>query len=117
MIGPPMVPPNCCHFELRNEIAGDGIRLGLVKGVARLIRIGAPEPEAAAVNVIAARLGLRGHDTGDGLAELRIVILQCDLGFGDGVEIRIDDDDAEDGILIVGAVEFEGGAAESAVLA
>ena len=50
--------------------------------------------------------------SGYSLAHFRVVMLQRDLGFCDSVQIRIDDDDAEDWILIVGAVQLVIGAAE-----
>ena len=96
----------------RNEAAGDRIRAVLRKRIARLLRIRAAEQEAAAVKLIGTRLGLRGYDAGDCLAELGVVVLQRDFGFGHGVQVRIHNDDSENRILVVGSIQFECGAAE-----
>ncbi len=68
--------------------------------------------EAAAVEFVDARLDLNRDRTGDGFADFRVEILVSDLGFLNGVQVRIDDDNPEDGILVIGTVEFEGRAAE-----
>ena len=47
-----------------------------------------------------------------GLAEFGVVVLKGDLGFLNGVEVRVHDDDSQNGILVVGAIQLEGGAAE-----
>ena len=61
---------------------------------------------------VRAGLGLHSDDAGGALAGLRVVVLKGDLGFGDGVEVRVHDDDAQDGILVVGTVELKVGARE-----
>src|SRR5580693_527647 len=60
------------------------------------------------------RTGLRLHsdDSGSGLAGFGIVILKSDFGFSDCVKVRIHYDDAQNWILVVGAVELEVGARE-----
>ncbi len=68
--------------------------------------------ESSTVEAIAARLGLRCDQTRHRLAKFRVVVLQSDLGFGHCVEIGIDDNDAQDRILVVSSIEFEPGAAE-----
>ena len=55
---------------------------------------------------VAARLGLRRHDSTQRLAELGVVILSCDFRFCHRVQTRVDDDDPQNRILIVGAVQF-----------
>ncbi len=64
------------------------------------------------MNVIAARLGLRGYDAGDCFAKLGVVVLQRNFGFGDCVEVGIHYDDPKDRILVIGSIQFECGAAE-----
>ena len=68
------------------------------------------------MKLIGTRLGLRGHDAGDCLAEFRVIVLQRDLGFGHGIQVGIHHDDPKDRILVVSAVQFEGGAAEMLAL-
>ena len=72
------------------------------------MRISAAELECASVNFVAAGLGLGGNDAGNCFTEFRVVVLQCHLRFGHGVEIRIDHDNAQDWILVIGSVEFKG---------
>jgi len=76
-----------------NESARDGIWRKLSKGIARLIRVGATEPEAAAVDIVAARLRLSCHDSGDGLAKFRVIVLERHLRFGHRIQVWIYDDD------------------------
>ena len=57
-------------------------------------------------------LGLYGHNAGGRLSELRTVVLRRNLGFADRFEIRVDDDDPEDRIAVLRAVELVPGAAE-----
>src|ERR1019366_5607456 len=64
------------------------------------------------VDVVAARLGLHGDVSGDRLAHFSVVLLECDLGFRYSVKIRIDDNDAQNRVLVVGAVQLEVGSAE-----
>ncbi len=64
------------------------------------------------MKIVRARLSLHGHNTRDSLAELRVIILQCDFGFLDGVEVRIYDDNPENRVLVVCPVQLEGGPAE-----
>ena len=86
--------------------------LALRKGIARKIGVGALEIEERPVKFVGARLGLGSHDGPDGLAEFGVVVLRSNLHFVNGIEVRIDDDDAEDGILVIGAVQFEAGSCE-----
>ena len=59
------------------------------------------------MEVVAARLGLRRHVAGDRLSHFSVVLLQRDLGFGHGVQVGVDDDDAQDRILVIGAVQLD----------
>ena len=61
---------------------------------------------------VAARLGLAGDDGSYSLTELRVVILRRDLRFRNGVEGRIYDDNAKNGILVVRTVELISDAGE-----
>ncbi len=84
----------------------------MCEGITRLGCIGAAEPECAAVDVIAARLGLSGHDARYRLAKFGVIVLQRDLGLGYGVQIWVHHNNAQDGILVVSAVQFVGRSAE-----
>ena len=64
------------------------------------------------MKLVGARFRLDGDDTRHSLAELRIEVLKRDFGFLNGVQVRIDHDNAENWILVVGAVQFKGGTAE-----
>ena len=64
------------------------------------------------MELVRAGLGLHSDNARGGLAGFRVVILKSDLRFGDGVEVRIHDDDAKDGILVIGAVQLKVGARE-----
>ena len=84
-----------------------------LKRIARQIRVAPPIVEGAAMEVVGARLGLRRHHGRYSLAELSVEVLRCDLRLSDRVERRIHNDDAQNRILIVRAVQFERGATES----
>jgi len=64
------------------------------------------------MELVAARTGVGTHDSRHRLAELGIVVLGCDLGFFDCIETGIHNDDSEDRILVVGAIQVVAGAAE-----
>ncbi len=64
------------------------------------------------MKLVRARLGLHRDNTCDSLAELGVIVLQCDLRLLDGVEIRIHHDDPQNRVLVVCPVQLEGGAAE-----
>ena len=98
--------------RVRNELAGQRIGQRLRKRVALLQTIVEVELERAAVQSVRARLRLYGNDAGSRLSELRVVILRRDLRFLNRIEIRVDDDDAENRIAVLGAVELVTGAAE-----
>ena len=61
---------------------------------------------------VAARFGLGGQDSSDGLAEFGVVVLSRHLRLSHRIQARVDDDDAQDGVLIVRAIQFVSGAAE-----
>ncbi len=61
---------------------------------------------------VGAGLGLHRHDARRGLAELGIVVLRRDFRLADRLERRVDDDDAENRIAVLGAVELIPRAAE-----
>ena len=56
----------------------------------------------------------RGGENNAGVrhAEFGVIVLRGDFGLGHGIEHRIDDDDAEDGILVVCTIKLEAGSAE-----
>ena len=62
--------------------------------------------------LVGSRFRLGRHHAGDSHAELCIIVLGGDFGFGDGFECRVDDDDAQDWVLVVSAVELKRCAAE-----
>src|SRR4029077_2361123 len=84
----------------------------LRKWIAGLQGVRAAEVETAAVNLVAARLSLCCHYAAYRFTEFGVIILQGDFGFRHRIQVGIDHDDAEDRILIVGAIEFESSAAE-----
>src|SRR4029077_20711726 len=88
----------------------------LRKWIAGLQGVRAAEVETAAVNLVAARLRLCCHYAAHSLTEFGVIILQRDFGFRYRIQVGIDHDDAKDRILVVGAIEFEGSAAEMLAL-
>ena len=64
------------------------------------------------MEVVGAGLGLGSDNSRYGLAQLGIEVLRGDLGFCNCIECRVDDDDAQNRILVIGTVQFEGGSAE-----
>ena len=64
------------------------------------------------MQIIAARLGLDRNQAGDSLAEFRVIILQRNLGLLNCLQVRVDDNDPENRILIVRAVQFKTRATE-----
>ena len=111
-IGPPIDPPNWFFFVSGTNLPVSGSRSGLRERIARLQAFVLEELEHAAVELLRARLGLHGDDAGGRLAELGVVVLRGDLGLADRLEGGIDDDDAEDRVAVLGAVELIAGAAE-----
>ena len=77
------------------------------------VGIARTEVVRAAVELIGARTGLGSHDCRNRLAQLRVVVLRGDLGFRHRIHWRIDDDDAQNRILVIGAIQLECGSAES----
>ena len=64
------------------------------------------------MEVVGAGTGLGGNYRGNSLAQLGVEVLRGDLGFSDRVHGGVDDDDAQNRILVIGAVQLEGGSAE-----
>src|SRR5260370_33801461 len=64
------------------------------------------------MTLVRAGLGLHSDNTCDSLAELGVIVLQCDLRLLDGVEVRIHHDDPKNRVLVVCPVQLEGRAAE-----
>ena len=88
------------------------IPLELRERVARLELVVLVELERAAEQLVPAGLGLHRHDAGGRLPELRVVVLRGDLRFPIDSSVGIDDDDAQDGIAVLRAVELVTRAAE-----
>ncbi len=77
------------------------------KGVARLLVAAAMVEEAAAVQLVRSRFGLHSNHARGGLARFRIVVLKSYLGFGDSVKVGVHHDNAQDGVLVIRAIELE----------
>ena len=91
--------------ELIPVSAGNATLRGrLSKRITGEIGIGALKIERRSVDLVGARFGLRRHDRADGFTKFRVVILVDYFRFADGLEIRIDNDDAKNRILIVCAI-------------
>src|ERR1700691_5239783 len=75
------------------------------KRVTRQVGVAFTIVEESSVEGIGARFGLHRLHRGDSLPELSVKILGGDLGFRHGLVVWIDDNDAENGILIVRAVQ------------
>ena len=101
-----------CFVSGRN-LPVSGSRRRLRERVARLEAVALAELEARCRGTaLRARLGLHRDDAGGRLAELGVVVLRGDLRLADRLEVRVDDDDAEDRVAVLGAVELVAGAAE-----
>src|SRR5260370_2735002 len=66
----------------------------------------------AAMKVVRTGFGLNVDGDRRGLAGFRVVVLQCDLGFANGIEIRIYHNNAKDRVLVIGPIQLKIGAAE-----
>src|SRR5260370_35254213 len=77
---------------------------GLSQGVASKIGIGTFEIERRPVQFVGAGLGLGRYDGPNALSEFGGVILLSNLDFVDRLKDRLDNDDPQDGILLVRAV-------------
>ena len=64
------------------------------------------------MQVVGTRLRLHRYQSSDRFTELSVVVGSSDLRFCNGVDVRIDDDDSQDWILIIRTVEFVASAAE-----
>ena len=99
-------------LRIRHELARRRIGPRLRERIARLQRFILEELEPAAAERVRPGLGLHRNHTCRRLPELRVVILRRDLRLPDGLEIRVDDDDPEDWVAVLGAVKLVPGAAE-----
>ena len=68
--------------------------------------IAAAEAENAAVEIIAPRFSLGRHYAGYRFAEFSVVILGSDLCLGDRIEIGIDNDNAQNWVLVIGSIQL-----------
>ncbi len=98
--------------RIGQELAGERVGLELRERVAGLEPLVLVEDEPAAAHLVPSGLGLHRDHAGRRLAELGVVVLRCDFRLGDRLERRVDDDDAEDRVAVLGAVELIAGAAE-----
>src|SRR5262249_28168911 len=98
--------------RIGDEFACLRILLELREGIASLQHVVLAEEKGRAVQIVRARSGRDRNDTGDGLAELSVIILRSDLGLADRLEVRIDDDDAQNRIAVLGSVQLITRAAE-----
>ena len=91
---------------------GDGAaRTGALRErVTRQIRIRGAVVKRRAVEGIRTRLRLRRYHRRNRLAELRVEVLRRDLRFRQRIRVRVHHDNAEDGVLIVRAIQLEGNA-------
>ena len=64
------------------------------------------------MNVVAARLGLDGDQSSDSLAKFGVVVLKINFRLGNCVEVGIDDDDSQNGILVISSIQLVAGSAE-----
>ncbi len=80
--------------------------LRLVEWIACLLGVAAAVVESAAVDGVGAGFGLCSYDSRDGLSEFCVVALCGQLGFGDRFQRWIDNDLAENWILVCRAIEF-----------
>src|SRR5439155_12647311 len=90
---------------LRQKPSRETVFLLISERITRLVGVAAAEAKGRSVNGVAARFGLRSHHTGDGLAKLRIVVLAGDFRFRDRLERRIDDNNSQYGVAILGTCE------------
>ena len=107
-----MEPPNWFFSVSGRYLAGDAVSLKLREGITRLEPVVLVELEHAAEQRVSAGLRLHGHDTGRRLAKLRVVVLRGDLRLTNRLERGVDDDDAQDRIAVLRAIELVPGAAE-----
>ena len=87
-----------------------GWRLGV--RIAGKVGVTGPPVVCAAMEAVGSRTGLRSDDGRDSLAELGIEVLRGDLGLGHCIRRRVDNNDSENRVLVVGAVQLEGRSTE-----
>src|SRR3984957_7022032 len=94
------------HAELVLQAGGDASGSNLREGIAGQVGIPGAEVIRRAMEVVRSRLGLHGLNSGNSFAQLGVEVLRGDLGVGDGIKLRIHDDDTQNGILVVSAVQL-----------
>src|SRR5207253_1479361 len=77
------------------------------KRIACLESVAAAKAEGGPVEAVATGFRLRCDNPGNRLPKLCVVVLAGDLGFGYGIERRIDHDNPEDRVAIVGPIQLE----------
>src|SRR5690348_12422383 len=85
---------------------------GIAPKIREVLRVIPEVLESREVDLIAARLGGSIQDSGTHVAEFRIVILCRNLLLRQRIDVGIDDDDAQYGILIFRSIQLIAGAAE-----
>ena len=86
---------------------------GLVReGIARLLVTIAIEEEPGTVNFVRSGLGLHLDYARRRLAGFCVVILKRNLGFANRIQVRVHDDDTQDGILVIRAIKLKVSARE-----
>src|SRR5579864_55377 len=89
-----------------DKTACDRVWRRLRERISGLSGIGLPILEQVAMEAVRAGLGLSRNYRSHGLTELGVIVLRRNLGFGDCIERRIDNDLTKDGILIRRSVQF-----------
>src|SRR5580698_68291 len=95
-----------------NELACYRVARGLLIWIAREIRIALTVVKGAAVEGVGPGFRLRRDNGRNRFAEFRVEILRCNLCFRNCIQCWIDDDDSEDRILVVSAIQLIGNATE-----
>ena len=98
--------------RFRQELPVSGSRWNCVNGLRAWNLSLWKNSKALPCSSLRARLRLHRHHARGRLAELGVVVLRGDLRLANRLEGRVDDDDAEDRIAVLGAVELIARAAE-----
>src|SRR5215469_7402806 len=64
------------------------------------------------MELVRTRLRLRRYHRRNSFSELRVEVLRRDLRLGKRIIVRVDDDDAQDWVLVIGTVQLIGRAGE-----
>src|SRR5712691_11104501 len=89
---------------VRRRLAGKRI----LRGIDRIQVVEVASP----VEFVAPGLGLSSHDASQGFAELSVVVLGCDFGLGHRIQTGVHNNDTENRILVIGAVQLVSRATE-----